>query len=640
MSTLLRVLPAAALCSLAIAGSAYAQDRPAAEASAGPANLAFVEGSVDVVHEGVAARADAPLLLLDGDVVQTRNGRAEIVFADGSLLHIDHDAELELLAPEQVRLLYGRVMVRVSAAAQRSYVVDTPGGRVTLDARGEFGITVDRGARLEVTVARGVAEIDSETERAIVRAGEMATIAAPGARVSFRAFNSARWDTFAQWAHSRTQGFATSRSAGRLPPELRPYGAVFDEFGRWDYLTAHGYVWFPSVAASWRPYYEGSWGHTRYGWTWYGHDRWAWPTHHYGRWGFNGISWYWIPARVWGPAWVTWAVAPGYVSWSPLGWDGLPAIGLWPRRDHPAYAPDYNPWRGWTIMPRDHFGPRRPVRAHAIDGTLLDEPTRRAMIVRTGPLPLPMDSAVPRGSLSVPGATGTTRRDDSTPARPGNVRSPAGPYAVGPRREAVAPRQTLPRRPVDAPAYAPVYAPPAAAADSQRRSPSAGDPETPAPAVVLPRTMYGTRRAGDGDDRPVVTAPPARGGEPRELPRTMYGTRRSADDPQVVAAPPGPAAEPRDLPKTMYGTRRSGEDRRGIAAPAGRGAEPRDPGAGATDRTPQAGPPSPPAAQNSAGGEGAASRGQGGRVSPGPAPRSSPPPDGGGARRRIGSPRN
>src|SRR5205814_1433611 len=77
------------------------------------------------------------------------------------------------------------------------------------------------------------------------------------------------------------------------------------------------------------PYYYGDWSPIRsYGWTWIGLDVWSWPTHHYGRWGYERSRWFWIPNRTWGPAWVSWAAAPGYVSWCPLGFDSRPVFAL------------------------------------------------------------------------------------------------------------------------------------------------------------------------------------------------------------------------------------------------------------------------------------------------------------------------
>ncbi len=603
MLTRVRALPAAALCCYLAAVSAYAQDASVQSSTVPPANLAYVEGAVDVVHDSVTERADAPMLLTDGDLVRTKSGRAEIVFVDGSLLHLDHDGELEFLAPGRVRLLRGRVLMRVSAAASRSYFVDTPGGTVRLDARGEYGVTMDqpRGS-LEVTVARGVAEIDDGTQRVIVRGGEMVSLAGVGARAFFQAFNSARWDAFAQWANDRTQGFATARSASQLPYELRPYGPLLDQYGRWDYLAPHGYVWFPAVGVGWRPYYDGSWGHTPYGWTWYGRDRWAWPTHHYGRWGFRGNLWYWIPGNVWGPAWVSWGFAPGYVSWSPLGFDGAPVLGLWPRRDHPAYAPYYSPWRAWTIIPRDRFGPRRPVRPYSIDGDRLDELTRRAMIMQKSPPAVPAGHAVTRGTLSEPGAAGNVRREGPTIQRQGDVRRPPGPFVVRPGGEsAVAPAPS--RRVTDAPVSEP-YRPPVTGTGAAIRgaAESENDDQRRRGGVRDPRSVYGSPPP---TDRPRVVAPSGPVGEPREAERSA---------PQGGAVERGARAG--RGPATESSSSGSGSDRGGRAGEAGGRIAPRD--------GPRAGAPS----------EGGGARSRGGSSAGVPSPGSRPPSGDGGARRR------
>jgi hypothetical protein len=362
-----------------------------------------------VVQDGVTEPADPPFMLIEGDLVRTRNGRAEIVFGDGTLLHLSNDSEVEILGEERLRVTTGRVIVRVSHAAARPYVIDTPASSVRLDAQGEYEVTSAPSGRLVVAVARGAATLEG-TQPWGIRGGQMLTLLGPGGRPLIEPFNSARWDAFVTWSHDRANGFANSASAAQLPYELRPYAATLDRYGRWDYVDPDGYVWFPSVGASWRPYYDGSWSFTRYGWTWHGLDRWAWPTHHYGRWGHNGTFWYWVPASVWAPAWVTWSVASGYVSWAPLGWHTARRFDVWGRRDHPAYAPYDNPWRGWTVLPRHQFAPRRNVRVHAIDGDRLDEVTRRVLLTQATPARPVDDIAVPRGSVNVPGARGNVRR--------------------------------------------------------------------------------------------------------------------------------------------------------------------------------------------------------------------------------------
>src|SRR5262249_13897567 len=133
-----------------------------------------------------------------------------------------------------------------------------------------------------------------------------------------------------------------------LPPELEPYGGLFDAYGSWQDESGYGPVWYPTVAAGWRPYYHGYWApYSRWGWTWIGADPFAWPTHHFGRWAFARNHWFWIPGRTWGPAWVAWAGAPGFVSWCPLGVDGRPVFGF-----SLAFA---SRWGGWTFLPGNSF---------------------------------------------------------------------------------------------------------------------------------------------------------------------------------------------------------------------------------------------------------------------------------------------
>jgi hypothetical protein len=544
-------LSAAACVACLIAIPAYAQEPSSPTPAPAPANLAFVDGVVDVVQDGVTERADPPLMLIEGDIVRTRNGRAEIVFGDGTLLHLSHDTELEVLAPEHLRLTNGRAIVRLSYAAARAYVIDTPASSVRLDAEGEYAITTDRTARLDVAVTRGAAHV-IDTSTWTVGGGQRITMAGAGARPFIESFNTARWDAFAQWAADRAHGVTTSSSAAQLPYQLRPYAPVLDHYGRWDYLAPHGYVWMPSVGASWRPYYNGSWSFTRYGWTWHGRDRWAWPTHHYGRWGFTGAVWYWVPATAWAPAWVSWSVAPGYVSWAPYGWHASIGGGSWPRRDHPAYRPGYTPWRGWTVVRRDHFAPRRDVRAYAIDGDRLDDTTRRALInqadvvTRREPRALSREFAVPRESVTTtPGARGSVRRP--TTARPADV----------PARS-------------DAPATPSASAPAPSLDGDVRRG-----------AIRSPRLREGTPRA----TAPRETAP--RETIPRGTPAAIAPRQMPQQEPERVTPRADPrAGSPAGSPRA---TERSGAVRRGDAA--------RPPARGDATRAPSRGA-SPPAAKS------------------------------------------
>ena len=56
------------------------------------------------------------------------------------------------------------------------------------------------------------------------------------------------------------------------------------------------------------------------------------------------------PGRHWAPAWVSWAVGPGYVGWSPLGWNDQPVFLVLGR---PSMSP--SAWGGWTVVGTEAF---------------------------------------------------------------------------------------------------------------------------------------------------------------------------------------------------------------------------------------------------------------------------------------------
>ncbi|PYR45164.1 MAG: hypothetical protein DMF95_21385 [Acidobacteria bacterium] len=385
-------------------------------------------------------------------------------------------------------------------------------------------------------------------------------------------------------------------SAAYLPQDLRQYGSALDRNGSWQNTAPYGYVWYPTVAPDWRPYYYGSWAPVPpYGWTWIGVDTWSWPTHHYGRWGYGRNAWFWIPGRTWGSAWVSWASATDYVSWCPLGYDGRPVFGysVFGSDSGARFRTGMDPaWRGWTVMSRGQFGargayapryevdPRRiasntpfivqahaPVALpHAGSGGTVTSPGRSAGL------------AVPRVGVREPVVPGRTRDPRSAPTatptttddrRPGDYRR--GGAVAMPRVET--PRAEMRRAP-EAP---PASAPGPTLAGAQAAPVATPQPSTgyrPPPAASRPpapdsRRDDGSRRAPSygapsRSAQPERAAPAERAAPPAERPApTERSAPRSAAPPERAAPPPRSA--PAGAPHEGNARERSG----GGAAPAG-----------------------------------------------------------------------
>ncbi|HYU26867.1 MAG TPA: FecR family protein, partial [Thermoanaerobaculia bacterium] len=433
-----------------------------------PAHVSFVDGSAVLERDGQPDAAPANMPLLAGDRIRTQAGRVEILFADGSTLHLDANTTVDFQSDELVRLLDGRIRLAIPGPDRRvSYRIDAPSASAVILQPGEYKLSVlhsTRDGEIELAVLRGAAELVNDDGRTPLRAGERAYARANAAPSYAYAFNSAAWDSFDRWSETRRDQ-RLGVSAQYLPDEVRPYAASFDQYGSWQYQPTYGYVWYPRVSVDWRPYYRGRWVTLRpYGWTWVGLDPFAWPTHHFGRWGFSAGAWFWIPARTWAPAWVSWAYAPGYVSWCPLGWNNRPVIQI------NVFNRGYDPWRAWTVIPRRHFGVDY-VNVHYVAGDRFDARVWRTFEPRYR-APETSGYAVPRSSAPIRVAgTVSPRRSPSTVytnLEPGASRVPSGGQRVivGQPRGSVAP--------VPAPQDVSRRSPAGGPADLSRRSPAGG----------------------------------------------------------------------------------------------------------------------------------------------------------------------
>jgi hypothetical protein len=378
-----------------------------------PPHLSVVEGTVALDREDATEPATSGVPIVPGDRLRTERGRAELVFPDGSALDLDEGSTIELEGPTLLRMTSGRALLFAAGANNPSSVVqfqiDTPVASAQTDGPGEYRISILGGpaaSQTEMAVVRGGGALVTDVGSVTLRAGERSTAWDNAAPARPQYFNSARYDAFDQWARSLRDDRLGSRSqsAQYLPPDLRVYGGELDRSGSWDYEAPYGYVWYPTVAPEWRPYYDGYWSPVpTYGWTWIGADVWAWPTHHYGRWGYARSRWFWIPDRRWSPAWVSWGGAPGYVSWCPLGFDNRPVFAL----SVVTVSGGYRGWNGWTVVSREHFGGHSRVPQFVVAARSL--PANARFVAQTSS-PVAPPHAVPRRAAGNGGQTAGDRR--------------------------------------------------------------------------------------------------------------------------------------------------------------------------------------------------------------------------------------
>ena len=228
MPRLALVAPLLFLCGLCSASSPCERSGCRGES---PAHISVVDGAALLERDGRSESAPASMPLLAGDRVRTQNGRVEILFDDGSTLHLDtntrrglpvrrsHPAARRARAPQYPRRRR-RSSTSPTASTRRRH-----GSQIV--RTGEYRISVyggaERRARAEVELAvlrgaRGSRQRGRPHDRS---APASAPSLAPERRLRLQyVFNSASWDAFDRWSEARRD--SPARRVGGVPARERP----------------------------------------------------------------------------------------------------------------------------------------------------------------------------------------------------------------------------------------------------------------------------------------------------------------------------------------------------------------------------------------------------------------------------------
>lgn len=567
-----------------------------------PARVRLVDGDVlfrtPDSDEWLPAAVNTPLD--EGDAIWCPDdARAEIQLPDGSLIKIDQNSELDLLANEDdfihLYLASGRAYLRTGPTLPGdSLQIDAEDTTVLPAARTKLRIDILPDGQEDVSIFKGSAYVEGNGSRTNVRAGEHIALDDDYSRLL--PLNPP--DSWEEWNRERDRELSRpARSASPLPEELQGYSSELDSNGAWVRVPDYGMVWRPRVifSADWAPYRSGRWIWKGDDYVWISFENWGWVPYHYGRWAVvSGLGWCWVPpARgdaYWGPGYVGWYRTGSHVGWTPLA----PGETFYGRRNYGRYSVNITTTRvnpaqvtyrnrrvrgGTTVLPQNDFlrgriDTRRPSANTSVTVTIGSprlQPLRetRMPIVRQTPprvapprierrdsrelrqrfprVTAPVDSprrvqpAAPAATARPPVQTGPKRvvhpAVEPAEKRPNPALQPPGkPEPRFQRQQPAAPAVSAPAAPVAVPA-APAVSGTVPQRIEQPQRPQA--PTAPLPPKADAAENRGRRRSGAL--APVNTAPSA------AVPQRAE--RQRVEQPQRPAAPsvslsPQPAAPP------------------------------------------------------------------------------------------------
>ncbi len=296
----------------------------------GPARIRFIDGDVmfrtPETAEWLPASVNTPLD--EGDAVWCPEGtKAEIQLSDGTIVRLDSDSQLGLLANEDgfthLHLANGKLYLRTAQnIGKNSLQIDADDTTVLPEARTRLRIDLLPNSQEDVAIFKGSAYVEGSGNRTKVRAGEH--IALEDGHSEILPLNPP--DKWENWNIERDRSQSSSAKADTyLPDELRNHSYELNAYGTWVRVPEYGMVWRPNVVASgeWAPYRNGRWIWRGNDYVWISYENWGWVPYHYGRWAVvSGLGWFWVPPVrgdvFWGPGYVGWYRTGSHIGWTPL----------------------------------------------------------------------------------------------------------------------------------------------------------------------------------------------------------------------------------------------------------------------------------------------------------------------------------
>jgi len=553
------------------------------------ARVSLVEGEAAVFTDPgqgwEPARINAPLTS-ENSVWTEPGARVEVRFGSTSL-RLGEATQLDVLRLDDESLSAhvprGMLNVRIRELDRNeTYEVTTTLARFQLRGSGRYRVDAD-GDHSRLTVFSGNARLETAGGYISIDTGRAIRVTG-GERPRYE-FETAAATALDDWALARDQRFEQREASRYLPPQMTGWEDL-DDYGVWRQESDYGAVWFPTrVEPGWAPYRHGRWTWVRpWGWSWVDDAPWGYAPFHYGRWIIVGNRWGWYPGRyttrpVWAPALVGWVGRPGWsisissgladvVGWYPLSphdryqpWysanatyvNNVNRIVIPPRRDHDRRDDRRDSRRderfdnrehGATVMPREHFGDRRPVqnfRANVPRDVVAAQPVVSGSAV----LPARGDwrARTPAADLAQPVA-GQRR-----PAGGESVSNPrhGSPLAPAPGAPSTRPMATTPAVPAypSAPAAPPArFARPVPAEPAARVKPEASDRTMPPASRTKPAEL----RRGDPAPPRAVERPAPRAVESPAPRAVEKPAPRAVEKPAPAQSESRPAPAPREKP--------------------------------------------------------------------------------------------
>jgi hypothetical protein len=207
-----------------------------------PGTVNYVEGQVKLDGQSITANKIGSTLVSPGHILQTDDGKAEMLLTPGVFVRLDTHSQVKMISPSisdtRVELLQGRTMLEVAEIEKENHTEVTVGGTsTTVKARGIYEFTASPAS---ARVFEGKAVVEQGSRSDYIHKGEQMALDATNPKLKTRDFNVKKtphftlpeplWHdsrmTLARWIAAPAAFSCAAASAGRRRPQP-PTGARY-----------------------------------------------------------------------------------------------------------------------------------------------------------------------------------------------------------------------------------------------------------------------------------------------------------------------------------------------------------------------------------------------------------------------------
>jgi FecR protein len=214
-----------------------------ARAQYGVATLTHADGGVTRQHRGAPAATTVGVSIMDGDSIETINGRAEVSFLDGTIVHLDRDSAVIVLAGDRVRMLAGRVSLRTSGS--RAYIAEAASSKIHVQTGSVIEMTAQAGRPdATVRIVSGKARVENAQGSSQVPDYHKVYLAGASTAPAVTKVIPAPADEFERWALTRLVMASSTPLKGTEfggGVAYSPYGYGYGYYG-YSYYPSYSYT--------------------------------------------------------------------------------------------------------------------------------------------------------------------------------------------------------------------------------------------------------------------------------------------------------------------------------------------------------------------------------------------------------------